>query len=77
MRFLLVAESVEEIAIDDLHISHNAWGMDANKWVLLIRYYSSYNSLVVNVLELPYLAVTLCLYETRVTRVIRSCAVDV
>ena len=64
------------LTIDDLHISHNASGMEANIWVLLIRKSSSHSSLVVNGMELPCLAATLYLYETRVARVVRSCAVD-
>ena len=38
---------------------------------------SSHSSLVINSLELLCLGATLCLYETRVTRVVCSCAVDV
>ena len=66
---------VHKNTIDDLHISHNASGMEANLRVLLIRNSSSHSSLVVNGLELPCLAATLCLYETIVTKVVRSCAV--
>ena len=44
--------------------------------VLLICNSGSHNSLVVNGLELLCLVATLCLYETSVTRVIHSCAVD-
>ena len=58
--------------IDDLHISHNASGMEANIRVLLICSSSSHSSLVVNSLELPWLAATSCLYETEVTRVVRQ-----
>ena len=61
--------------IDDLHISHNASGMEANIRVLLIRISSSHSSLNVNGLELPCLAATLCLRDY-ITKVIRSCAVD-
>ena len=46
--------------LDDLHISHNASGMEANIRVLLIRNSSSHSSLNVNGLELPCLAATLC-----------------
>ena len=46
--------------IDDLYISHNASGMEANTWVLLIRNSSSHSSLDVNGLEFPCLATTLC-----------------
>ena len=47
-------------SIDDMHISHNASGMEANIRVLLIRNSSSHSSLDVNGLELPCLAATLC-----------------
>ena len=45
--------------IDDLHISHNALGMEANIRVLLIRS-SSHSSLDVNDLERSCLAAALC-----------------
>ena len=45
--------------IDDLHISHNALGMEANIRVLLIRNSSSHSSLDVNGLKLPCLAATM------------------
>ena len=64
------------LAIDDLHISHNASGMEANICVLLIRNANSHSSLVVNGLELPCLVATLCLYETMVAKVVCSYAVD-
>ena len=46
--------------IDDLHISHNASGMEANIRVLLIHNSSSHSSLDVNDLEL-----TLCFTRLR------------
>ena len=46
--------------IDNLCISHNASGMEANIRVFLIRNSSSHSSLDVNNLELPCLAATLC-----------------
>ena len=46
--------------IEDLHISHNASGMEANIRVLLIRNSSSHSSLDVNGLEFLCLAATLC-----------------
>ena len=61
--------------IDDLNISHNASGMEANIRVLLIRYSSSHSSLDVNNLELPCLAATLC-FTRLITKVVRSCAAD-
>ena len=61
--------------IDNLHISHNTSGMEANIQVLSIRNSRSHSLLVVNGLELPCLAATLCLNENMVTRVVRSCAV--
>ena len=79
------------MTVDDLHISHNASGVEANIPVLFIRNSSSHSSLVVNGLELPCLVTTLHLYETivsykcsvvtkhgssMVTIVVRSCAVD-
>ena len=67
----VVAESLGNW-IDDLHISHNASGMEANMQVLLIRNSSSHSSWDVNGLELPCLAATLCY----VTKIILSCAVD-
>ena len=42
--------------IDDLHISHNALGIEANIQVLLIHNSSSHSSLVVTGLELQCLA---------------------
>ena len=65
-----------QLPIDDLHISHNASGMEANIRVHLICNSSSHSSLVVNGLELLCVAATLCLYETRITKVIRSCTFD-
>ena len=62
--------------IDDMRISHNASGLEANIRVVLILNSSSHSSLIIYGLELPFLAATLCLYETRVTGVVRSCAVD-
>ena len=56
--------------------SSNASGMEANIQVLLIRKFSSHSSSVVNGLELPCLAATLCLYKTMLTKVVPSCAVD-
>ena len=47
-------------SIDNLHISRNALGMDANIRVFLIRNSSSHSSLDVNGLELLCLAATLC-----------------
>ena len=52
-------------SIDNLHISHNASGMGANIWVLLIRNSSSHSSLDVNGLELPCLAATICFTRLR------------
>ena len=66
----------EYLFIDDLHISHNALGVGANIRVLLIRKSSSHSSLVINGKEFLCVAATLCLYETRVVRVVRSCVVD-
>ena len=60
-----IKELMIENVIDDLHISHNASGMEANIRVLLIRNSSSHSSLVVSGLELLCLAATLCLYRTR------------
>ena len=51
--------------IDNLHKSHNASGMGANIWVLLIRNSSSHSSLDVNGLELPCLAATMCFTRLR------------
>ena len=72
----LLKVSIVDMPIDDLHISHNALGMEANIRVLLIRNSSSHSSLVVNGLELPCLAATLCLYQTIVIRVVCSCSID-
>ena len=58
-------------SIDDLHLPHN-WGQYTGTF---IRNSSSHSSLVVNGLELMCLAATLCLYETRVTRVVCTCTV--
>ena len=52
-------------ATDDLHISHNASGMEASIRVLLIRNSNSHSSLDVNGLELPCLAATLCFTRLR------------
>ena len=52
-------------SIDNLHISHNASGMEANIRVLLIRNSSSYSSLDVNGLKIPCLAATLCFTSLR------------
>ena len=60
--------------IDNLHISHNASGMEANIRVFLIRNSSSHSSLDVNSLELPCLTATLCF--TRLCYGSSSCAVD-
>ena len=49
--------------IDNLHIFHNASGMEVNIQVFLIRNSSSHSSLDVNGLKLPCLAATL--YFTR------------
>ena len=46
--------------IDNLRISHNASGMEANIRVFLIRNSSSHSSLDVYGLALPCLAATLC-----------------
>ena len=54
--------------IDNLHIS----GMEANIRVLWIQNSSSHSALVVNSMELLWLAATMCLYKTKVARVIRS-----
>ena len=61
--------------IYDLHISHNAFNLEASILVLLIHNSRSHGSLVFNSLELLCLATTLCLYKTRVTRVVCSCPV--
>ena len=74
--FLCLHEYHHVGVIDDFHISHNALGMEANIRVLLIRNSSSHSSLVVNGLEFPCLAATLCLYKTMVTKVVCSWAVD-
>ena len=50
--------------------------MEVNVRVLVILNSSSHSSLVVNGLELKCLAAILCMYETMVTKVVRSCAVD-
>ena len=67
LKALIVYTDIALCCIDNLHISHNALGMEANIWVLLIPSSSSHTSLVVNSLELLCLAVTLCLYEMMVT----------
>ena len=78
---------IDEGIMDNLRISHNASGMEANIRVFLIRNSSSHSSLDVNGLELPCLAATLCFtrlhyrgsivfYENYITKVVRSCAVD-
>ena len=59
-----------------MDISHNASGLEANIRVLLILNSSSHSPMIDNSLEPPCLAATLCLCETRVTRVVRSCAVN-
>ena len=51
--------------IDDLYISHDASGMEANIRVLSIRNSSSHSSLDVNGLELPYLAAAMCFTRLR------------
>ena len=56
-------------------ITENASALEVNIRVLLIRNSSRHSSLNVHCLELPFLA-TLCLYETKVTRVVHSCAVN-
>ena len=63
-------------AIDHFHISHKATWSEANIWVVLIGNSSSHSSLLVSGLELLCLAAILYLNETRVTRVVGSCAVD-
>ena len=52
-------------SIDNLHISHNTSGMEANIRVLLVRNSSSHSSLDVNGLEFPCLAATLCFTRLR------------
>ena len=47
------------LKIDNLRISHNASGMEANVRVLLIRNSSSHSSLDENGLEFPCLAATI------------------
>ena len=69
-------QSIHGWCIDDLQISHNASGMEANIRVLLICNSSSHSPLVVKGMELPCLAATLCLYMTRVARTVRSWRVD-
>ena len=63
--FTLTGLKMMQDTIDDLHISHNASGMEANIRVLLIRNSSSHSSLDVNGLELPCITATLCFTRLR------------
>ena len=57
--FVTMESQRRRFCIDDLHISRNASGMEANIRVFLIRNSSSHSSLDVNGFELTCLAATL------------------